>query len=71
MKNKFLLCLAMILACTLSSMAQHPNRTISYLEIYDTETDTHKVIKEFPFVVEAPNWTPDGKWPSGLPSRSV
>lgn len=34
----------------------------SYLEIYDLETRTHKVIKEFPNTVEAPNWTPDGKW---------
>ena len=62
MKNKILLCMALTMACTLTALGQHPNRTISYLEIYDTETDTHKVIKEFPFVVEAPNWTPDGKW---------
>ena len=34
----------------------------SYLEIYDLATRTHKVVKEFPFLVEAPNWTPDGKW---------
>ena len=34
----------------------------SYLEIYDLPTRTHKVVKEFPFLVEAPNWTPDGKW---------
>ncbi len=34
----------------------------SYLEIYDLATRTHRVVKEFPFLVEAPNWTPDGKW---------
>lgn len=34
---------------------------VSCLEIYDVEADTHKIIKEFPFSVEAPNWTPDGK----------
>ena len=62
MKNKSLLCMALALACGITVSGQHPNRTISYLEIYDTETDTHKVIKEFPFVVEAPNWTPDGQW---------
>ena len=45
-----------------SLLAQHPNPTHSYLEIYDLETDTHQVIKEFPFTIEAPNWTPDGKW---------
>ena len=42
--------------------AQTGQQTISYLEIFDTETGTHRVIKEFPYVVEAPNWTPDGKW---------
>ena len=26
------------------------------------KSSTHRVIKEFPFVVEAPNWTPDGQW---------
>ena len=62
MKNKILFCMAVLLAGSITASGQHPNRTISYLEVYDTETDTHKVIKEFPFVVEAPNWTPDGKW---------
>ena len=42
--------------------AQHPQPSHSYLEIYDLETRTHRVVKEFPFVIEAPNWTPDGKW---------
>lgn len=55
-----------ILAFTLCTAnwayAQHPNPVISYLEVFDTERGTHQVIKEFPFTVEAPNWTPDGKW---------
>ena len=42
--------------------AQHPLPTHSYLEIYDVASRTHRVVKEFPFVIEAPNWTPDGKW---------
>ena len=46
----------------LTASAQQPQQVISYLEIYDTETDTHHVIKEFPFLIEAPNWTPDGEW---------
>jgi len=62
MKNRTLLCLALALGGALSLRAQHPNPSISYLEIYDVESRTHRVIKEFPFVVEAPNWTPDGKW---------
>ena len=62
MKNKLLLCLALLSVLTVQAFAQHPNPSISYLEIYDVESRTHRVIKEFPFVVEAPNWTPDGKW---------
>jgi Tol biopolymer transport system component len=62
MKNKVLVCLTLLSGLAVQAFAQHPNPTISYLEIYDVESRTHRVIKEFPFVVEAPNWTPDGKW---------
>ena len=35
----------------------------SILEIYDVSTGSRKVVKEFTGVhIEAPNWTPDGKW---------
>ena len=44
------------------TFAQHPYPSHSYLEIYDVSSRTHKVVKEFPYVIEAPNWTPDGKW---------
>ena len=47
---------------TATAIAQNSNRVISYLEIYDLETGTHHVVKEFPFLIEAPNWTPDGQW---------
>ena len=62
MKNKVLVCLALLSGLAVQALAQHPNPSISYLEIYDVESRTHRVIKEFPFVIEAPNWTPDGKW---------
>lgn len=42
--------------------AQNSAQVTSYLEIYDLETREHHVIKEFPFLIEAPNWTPDGEW---------
>lgn len=42
--------------------AQNSVQVTSYLEIYDLETREHHVIKEFPFLIEAPNWTPDGEW---------
>jgi len=32
----------------------------SILEIYHVETGTRTVLKEFPYLIEAPNWSPDG-----------
>jgi len=37
-------------------------QTISKLEIYNTETGQRTVLKEFPYRIEAPNWTKDGKY---------
>lgn len=34
----------------------------SILEILDVTTGSRTVVKEFPYLIEAPNWTPDGKW---------
>lgn len=62
MKLKTLFSAIMALALTHTASAQYSNKVVSYLEVYDLETHTHQVIKEFPFLIEAPNWTPDGKW---------
>lgn len=62
MNTKTILSFAWALATAVPALAQHPEPTVSYLEIFDVETGTHRVVKEFPFVVEAPNWTPDGQW---------
>ncbi len=64
MKRFLLLSVIVTLSSYFSYMAnaQHPLPTHSYLEIYDVDSRTHHVVKEFPFVIEAPNWTPDGKW---------
>lgn len=32
----------------------------SILEIYDVETGTRSVLQEFDYLIEAPNWSPDG-----------
>jgi len=37
-------------------------QTVSKLEIYNTETGQRTVLKEFPYRIEAPNWTMDGKY---------
>ena len=62
MNNRTALCSALVLAGTISALAQNNSKVISYLEVYDFDKGTHHVIKEFPFLIEAPNWTPDGKW---------
>ena len=43
------------------SIAQQTSVT-SFLEIYDLRDSKRTIVKEFPFLIEAPNWTPDGKW---------
>lgn len=34
----------------------------SILEIYDLETGKSEVVQEFDYLIEAPNWSPDGKF---------
>lgn len=38
------------------------NKVSSILEILDVTSGERSVVKEFPYLIEAPNWTPDGKW---------
>ena len=50
-------------ACLLAPAAEAQNPSVtSCLEIFDIAAGTHTVIREFPFLIEAPNWSPDGKW---------
>ena len=58
----FLLSCAVVLMSLFSAQAQYSTAVTSYLEIYDIESGEHRVVKEFPFLIEAPNWTPDGEW---------
>lgn len=60
--KKFLFIGVFVLMGALGVYAQNSAQVTSYLEIYDLETREHHVIKEFPFLIEAPNWTPDGEW---------
>ena len=62
MKKTRIICLALLCGAMIQAYAQHPTLVHSYLEVYDLESGTHRVVREFPFVIEAPNWTPDGKW---------
>lgn len=61
-RRRLLLILSALLFSAFSAGAQDRENVISYLEIYDLDTRTHKVIGEFPYTIEAPNWTSDGNW---------
>ena len=51
-------------ACLLAPAAEAQNPSVtSCLEIFDIAAGTHTVIREFPFLIEAPNWSPDGSGP--------
>ena len=50
----------LLLFLPLTIMAQ--DDVISCLEVYDLKTNTHTVVREFDYKIEAPNWSPDGKW---------
>lgn len=54
------LALLLVLAATLTANAQSMKK--SRLEVIDIHTGQRTVIREFPYVVEAPNWTHDGRW---------
>ena len=60
MKKTLLCCLLMISG--IINISAQLTKVRSYLEIYNFDTKTHQVIKELPYLIEAPNWTPDGKW---------
>ena len=60
MKKTLLCCLLMISG--IINISAQQTKVRSYLEIYNFDTKTHQVIKELPYLIEAPNWTPDGKW---------
>jgi Tol biopolymer transport system component len=65
MKYKLItLCLSACFSLTLVAQQgfRRGPRVVSILEIYDLNAGTRKVVREFNGTIEAPNWTPDGKW---------
>ncbi|MDR0428969.1 MAG: transporter [Tannerellaceae bacterium] len=44
------------------SMQAQNSQVTSILEIMDITTGKRTVLKEFPYLIEAPNWTMDGTW---------
>jgi len=62
MRLNRIISLALVSLAALPALAQHPTPVHSYLEVYDLDSGTSRIVKEFDFVIEAPNWTPDGQW---------
>ncbi len=48
--------------CGTYAMQAQNSKVTSILEIMDITTGKRTVVKEFPFLIEAPNWTTDGNW---------
>jgi Tol biopolymer transport system component len=61
--KKLLSTLAAATGLCAAAYGQHPTdvKITSRLEIYDTETGTRTLLKEYPYLIEAPNWTMDGR----------
>jgi len=58
--KKWLLSSVLVLFAALTATQQQS--VISKLEIVDISSGQRTIVKEFPYLIEAPNWTSDGKW---------
>ena len=58
--KKWLLSSVLVLFAALTAAQQQS--VISKLEIVDISSGQRTIVKEFPYLIEAPNWTLDGKW---------
>ena len=54
----FLICLCLASVCVWAQ----DTKVTSILEVMDITTGKRTIVKEFPYTIEAPNWTQDGKW---------
>lgn len=52
----------LLLLCGVFVSNAQQRTTTSFLEIINTSTGERTIVKEFPYLIEAPNWTHDGKW---------
>lgn len=64
MKSLFIVAAAAALCCLNmnAQQQQQQQKKVSILQIMNVKTGKTAVVKEFPGIIEAPNWTPDGKW---------
>jgi TolB protein len=50
-----------VCGCFSTAQAQ-TGQVVSILEVLDVTNGQREIIREFPFLIEAPNWTTDGNW---------
>lgn len=62
MKPINMISLAIGICALVTTCTQAPADLTSRLEVLDVETCERTIVKEFPYLIEAPNWTQDGKW---------
>ncbi|MBQ6652930.1 MAG: PD40 domain-containing protein [Prevotella sp.] len=53
---------ALILYFSPLTASAQQQKVVSCLEVFDIKTRRHMVLRQFPYIIEAPNWTRDGKW---------
>ena len=52
----------LVAALFASFMTATAQKTVSILQILDVKTGEVTTVQEFPYLIEAPNWTVDGQW---------
>lgn len=60
--KKYIIVVAAAVLFGTAAASQNKGGTVSILQTMDVRTGEIKVVKEFPFLMEAPNWSRDGKW---------
>lgn len=54
--------MAVLAATLLAPAVLQAQKVTSILQVLDTRTGKTRVVREFPYLIEAPNWTVDGNW---------
>ena len=54
--------LSILVSALVLALSANAEKLTSFLEVINTDTGERKIVKTFPHKIEAPNWTPDGKW---------
>ncbi len=59
---KSIFSLLIFILFSINQLSAQENKVTSILEVLNVETGERRTVKEYPYLIEAPNWTYDGKW---------